>query len=164
MNGGPDLCLVHTSKYSVVSFLWQRYLLVDKNSKCYAESSFAYVPEMTMDSGDKTEEATANLWVCVKFSVTGRTRRQTFACDNFSLPYKNWHASFSANVFVTKFGQIFSCIRANKNSHWKTCHRKCARVDQALGLRGSLSKQLVGGILSIKISSWNSIIIQRSVL
>ena len=56
---------------------------------------------MAMDSRDKTEEATANLWVCGKCSVTGRAHEQTFAHEIFSLPYKNWRASFSANVFVT---------------------------------------------------------------
>ena len=45
---------------------------------------FACAPEMTTSSEDKTEEAAANLWVCDKFSVTGRAHEQTFACDVFS--------------------------------------------------------------------------------
>ena len=57
-----------------------------------------------------------------QISMTGRGHEQTFKYDIFSLPHKNWRASFSANAFVTKFGQILSCIRANKDGHWKTCH------------------------------------------
>ena len=46
-----------------------------------------YVPEITMDSGDKTEEATANLWVYGKLFVMGGAREQTFAYDIFSFPH-----------------------------------------------------------------------------
>ena len=55
------LSLVHASKFSAARFLRQKHLLVYKDSKCYVENSFASAPEMTMESGDKTEEATANL-------------------------------------------------------------------------------------------------------
>ena len=55
--------LAYTSKFSVAGFLWQRYLLVYKESKCYVENLFAYAPEMTIDSEDKTEETVANLLV-----------------------------------------------------------------------------------------------------
>ena len=48
------------SKFSMASILWQRYLLVYKDSKCSVENLLAYAPEMIMDSGDKMEEATAN--------------------------------------------------------------------------------------------------------
>ena len=104
---------------TTANFLWQRYLLMYKDGKCYVENSFAYAPEMTMDSGDKTKEATANLWVCGKFSLTARAHEQTLVYHIFSLTHKNWSASFSANVFVTKFEQIFSCTRANKNGQLK---------------------------------------------
>ena len=56
---------------------------------------FAYALEITMDSEDKTEEATANLRVCGKFSVTGRARKQTFARDIFFL----YHIKTSVPVF-----------------------------------------------------------------
>ena len=72
-----------------------------KDRICHAENSFAHAPEMTMDSGEKTEEAIANLCVCAKYSVTGRAPQRTFAYDIFSLPHKNWRASFPANTFVT---------------------------------------------------------------
>ena len=45
----------------MATFLSQKYLLIYKDSKYYVEHSFAHGPEMTMDSGHKTEEATANL-------------------------------------------------------------------------------------------------------
>ena len=54
-------------------------MLVYKDSKRYVENSLAYAPDMTIDSGDETEEATADLWACGKFSVTGRVHEQTFA-------------------------------------------------------------------------------------
>ena len=64
--------------------------------------TLAYALEMTMDSRQKTGEATANLWVRGKFSVIGCAHELTFAYDIFSLPHaKNWRASFSANTFVT---------------------------------------------------------------
>ena len=59
------------------------FLLAYKDSKCYVENSFAYAPEMTMDSRDKTEEATANPWVSSKSSVTGRAHKQTFVWHFF---------------------------------------------------------------------------------
>ena len=72
-----------------------------KDSKCYVDNSFAYEPEMSMDSGDKTEEATTNLWVSGKFPVTDCAHEQTFAYEFFSLRHKNWCASFLANGFAT---------------------------------------------------------------
>ena len=36
-----------------------------------------------MDSSEKTEEATANLWTSDEFSVTSRAHEQTFAYDIF---------------------------------------------------------------------------------
>ena len=62
-----DLSVLHTRRFCVASSLWQRYLLVYKDSKCYVENSFAYAPEMTMDTRDKTTAAIANFWVCAKF-------------------------------------------------------------------------------------------------
>ena len=47
---------------------------------------FAYAPETTVESRDKTEEATANLGVCGKFSVTGCAHEQTFAYDIYFVP------------------------------------------------------------------------------
>ena len=43
---------------------------------------------MTIDSRNKTEEATANLLVCGKFSGMGRAHEQTFAYDIFSCHLK----------------------------------------------------------------------------
>ena len=63
----------------MASFLGQKYLLVYKDRKCYVENSFAYAPEMTMYSGDKTEEVTANFFVCGKFYVADRAQEQAFA-------------------------------------------------------------------------------------
>ena len=105
-------------------------MLVYKDSKCYVENSFACAPAMTVDSGDKTEEESANLLVCGKCPVTGRAHEQTFAYDIFSLPHKswrasfymtfflchkNWRASFSANEFVAwnlgKFSHVHEQIK-----------------------------------------------------
>ena len=69
-----------------------------KDSKCYVENSFSYPPEMNIDIEDKTEEATANLWVRGKFSGTDRAHEQTIALDLFSLPHKNWRVRFLANA------------------------------------------------------------------
>ena len=77
-----------------------------ENSKYYVENSFAYAPETTMDSEDKTEEAITNLWVSGKFSVMGRAREQTFSCDIFSLPQKT-----GASVFQQLY--LSHKIRAN---------------------------------------------------
>ena len=71
-----------------------------KDRKCYSENSFADAPEMAKDSGDKTEEATANHWVCGRFSVTDNARKQTLAYDMFffatktdSLVFQQMHLS-----------------------------------------------------------------------
>ena len=48
-----------------------------KLGQCYVQNSFAYAPERTMDSRDKTEEATSNLGVCGKFSVTAHAHERT---------------------------------------------------------------------------------------
>ena len=73
-----------------------------KGGKYYVENSFAYWPEMTMDSEDKTEETPANLWVYGTFSATGRAHEQTFAYEIFTLPHKNRRTSFLVNGLVTE--------------------------------------------------------------
>ena len=53
------------AKCTRANFLWQAFC--DKDicpcieSKYFVENSLAYAPEITMDSKDKIEEATANL-------------------------------------------------------------------------------------------------------
>ena len=95
----------------MASFLRQRYLLVYKDSKCYVENSFAYVPEMTMDSRDKSEKATFNLWVCGKFSVTGRAHEQTFAHHIFSLPHKKLQQMYFSHKSSGKFSHVHEQIK-----------------------------------------------------
>ena len=92
--------LVHKSKFSVASFLLQRYLLVYKDSKCYVENSFAYALEKTGQVETKpkkplpTSDYVANfLWRVVHMNFP--------IWHFFSLPHKNRRASFSANGFVT---------------------------------------------------------------
>ena len=53
------------------------------------------MPEVTTDSGDKAEEATVNLRVSGKFTVTCRAHEQTFAYDIFFL----FHIRTGAQVF-----------------------------------------------------------------